>query len=156
MLLALDTNLLVYAEGVASHPDDASKSERVRALLPALPPDEVALPVQVLGELYRVLVGKAKWSSNDARKAVLLWRDLYSPVDTTSAAITAAFDLAAEHGLSIWDAVVLAAAVEARCRILLSEDLQDGFTWRGLTVVNPLAAMQHPLLEALLAQRQGG
>jgi hypothetical protein len=45
MQLALDTNLLVYAEGVVVHSDDAPKAERIRALLPALPPDEVANPL---------------------------------------------------------------------------------------------------------------
>jgi hypothetical protein len=35
-------------------------------------------------------------------------------------------------------------------RLLLSEDLQDGFTWRGVTVTNPFAAALHPLLAALL------
>ncbi|WP_205963481.1 PIN domain-containing protein [Roseicella aquatilis] len=31
-------------------------------------------------------------------------------------------------------------AAEAECRLLLSEDIQDGFTWRGVTVRNPFAA----------------
>jgi predicted nucleic acid-binding protein len=46
---------------------------------------------------------------------------------------------------------MLAAAADAGCRLLLSEDLQEGFTWRGVTVVNPFADTRHPLLAALLA-----
>lgn len=34
--------------------------------------------------------------------------------------------------------------------LLLSEDLQDGFAWRGVTIVNPFADVPHPLLTALL------
>lgn len=49
----------------------------------------------------------------------------------------AAADLAANHRLGIWDAVVLSAAAAAGCRLLLSEDLQGGFTWNGVTVTNP-------------------
>jgi len=41
-------------------------------------------------------------------------------------------------------------AAENRCRLLLSEDFQNGFTWRGVTVVNPFATQQSPLLEDLL------
>ncbi len=41
------------------------------------------------------------------------------------------------------------AAAEAGCRLLLSEDLQEGFTWGGVTVVNPFAATVHPLLEEM-------
>jgi hypothetical protein len=46
----------------------------------------------------------------------------------------------------------MSAAADARCRLLLSEDLQDGFTWTGVTVVNPLAHSTHPLLRALIAR----
>ena len=62
-----------------------------------------------------------------------------------------ATDLASDHGLMIWDSVVLAASAEAECRLLLSEDLQERFTWRGVTVTNPFAPTLHPLLAALLA-----
>jgi predicted nucleic acid-binding protein len=62
----------------------------------------------------------------------------------------AAADLATDHRLGIWDAVILSASSQAGCRLLLSEDLQDGFTWGGVTVVNPFAAERHALLEALL------
>jgi predicted nucleic acid-binding protein len=147
--IALDTNLLIYAEGVAFLPEDSTKPDRVRALLDALPPEDVILPVQVLGELYRVLVGKAKWAPSDARAAILSWSDLYPPLDTTASIMLAAADLAVDHQISIWDAVVLAAAAEAECRLVLSEDMHEGFTWRGLTVVNPVAEKPHPLVAAL-------
>ena len=62
----------------------------------------------------------------------------------------AATELATDHQLSIWDAVILAVASQAGCRLLLSEVLQDGFTWGGVTVVSPFAPARHPLLEALL------
>ena len=65
-------------------------------------------------------------------------------------ALQAALDLHVDHQLRIWDALVLAVAAEHRCRILLSEDLQHGFTWRGVTVVNPFAAQPHPLFEQML------
>ncbi|HYD66606.1 PIN domain-containing protein [Azospirillum sp.] len=155
MLVCLDTNLLVYAEGVAFLPADVHKPPAVRDLLDALPAEDVVVPAQVLGELYRVLVGKARRSPADARSAVLAWRDLYLPVDTTASVMTAAVDLAADHHLSIWDSVVLAVAAEAGCRLVLSEDMQEGFTWRGLTVANPFAAPAHPLLAALLTPRSG-
>ena len=85
-----------------------------------------------------------------AREAVLSWRDAYSVVETSASVIVNAMDLASDHGLTIWDSVVLAASAEAECRLLLSEDLQDGFTWRVVTVTNPFAATLHPMLAALL------
>ena len=41
---------------------------------------------------------------------------------------------------------------EVGCRLLLSEYMQDGFSWRGVTVVNPFAAIRHPLLGALMGE----
>lgn len=70
-------------------------------------------------------------------------------VQTTEAAEVAALEDATTHRLGIWDSVMICAAAESGCRLLLSEDLQHGFAW-GVAVVNPFAAPRHPLLEALL------
>lgn len=40
-----------------------------------------------------------------------------------------AASLPVDHQMRIWDAIVLATAAEAGCELLLTEDLQDGFTW---------------------------
>ena len=45
---------------------------------------------------------------------------------------------------------MLAAAAEAGCRLLLSDDMQDGFTWAGTTIANPFSATPHALLVGLL------
>jgi hypothetical protein len=66
-----------------------------------------------------------------------------------------AADLASDHQLGIWDAVILSAAAQAGCRVLLSEDLQHGFTWGGVTIVNPFVEAPHLLLDALLGERSG-
>lgn len=47
--------------------------------------------------------------------------------------------------------MILSAAAEAGCRLLLSEDMQSGFTWAGTTIVDPFAAETHPLLATLKA-----
>lgn len=146
MRVALDTNLLVYAEGV----NDAARRDAVLDLLGKLPAGSVVLPVQVLGELYVVLTRKAGRSREQARAALLSWRDAYPLVDTSHEVMLAAADLAADHQLGLWDAVILAAASKAGCRLLLSEDLTEGFTWGGVTVTHPLAAQRHGLLTALL------
>src|SRR5438309_751380 len=52
------------------------------------------------------------------------------------------------------DAVILASAADAGCRLLLSEELQEGFTWSGVTVTNPFVASRHPLLDAMLTAQE--
>jgi predicted nucleic acid-binding protein len=146
MRIALDTNVLVYAEGA----NGAVVRDKALKLIERMPPGAIVPPAQTLGELFNVLVRKAKRRPSRAREAVLSWRDAYSVVETSAAVIVNATDLAYDHGLTIWDSVVLAASAEADCRLLLSEDLQEGFTWRGVTVTNPFAAALHRILAALL------
>jgi predicted nucleic acid-binding protein len=146
MRIALDTNVLAYAAGV----NGAERQRAAIELLDKLSESETFLPVQVLGELFRVLVRKAKVSPRSARTTILRFRDTYPQIETSSSVFLLATDLAVDHKIGIWDGVILAVAAEAGCRLLLSEDLQDGFTWSGVTVTNPFASTLHPLLAALL------
>ncbi len=148
MRLALDTNVLAYAEGVNGAPGKKAALD----LIAKLPEDGTFLPVQVLGELFHVLVRKAGRSPERARAAILDWQDAFPLIETSPAVMLAATDLAAHRRLSIWDAVVLAAAAAAGCRLLLSEDIQSGFTWNGVTVTNPFSKEKHELLAALLRE----
>jgi predicted nucleic acid-binding protein len=144
---ALDTNVLAYAEGV----NGAERRDPALDLVRRLPQEETVVPVQVLGELFNVLVRKAGRSRSDAREALLSWRDTFPVIETSLEIMLTAVDLATDHQFKIWDAVILSAASQAGCRLLLSEDLQEGFTWGGVTVVDPFASPRHALLDALLA-----
>ncbi|MGA8110190.1 MAG: PIN domain-containing protein [Acidobacteriaceae bacterium] len=149
MKAALDTNILAYAEGV----NGAARKKEAWDLIEKLP-DDAVIPVQALGELFQVLVRKAGRTPADARIAVSGWSNAFSLVETTTSVLLAATDLATRQ-FGLWDAVILNAAAEAGCRLLLSEDMQDGFIWRGVTVVNPFARPSHPLLDALLRSAPG-
>jgi predicted nucleic acid-binding protein len=146
MRLTLDTNVLACAEGVYGAPRKRASLE----IIERLPADTTFLPVQVLGELFHVLVRKAGRSPERARAAILSWQDAFPLIETSPAVLIAATDVAAHHGLSFWDAVIFAAAAATGCRLLLSEDLQAGFTWGGVTVANPFLKDRHELLAELL------
>ena len=146
MRVALDTNVLVYAEGFG----DAARCLAARKLMAQLMEQDVVLPAQTLGELSRVLTTKAGRSPERTRQAVLEWGDSFVVSDSTWTCFQAALDLTVVHQMPIWDALILAVAAEQRCRILLSEDFQDGFTWRGITVVNPFTNPPSPQLRRLL------
>jgi predicted nucleic acid-binding protein len=60
-----------------------------------------------------------------------------------------AMELVVSHQLSFWDAVMLAAAAQAGCRLLVSEDMQNGFTWRGVTIGNPFDVGTAPASDSL-------
>jgi len=146
--VAVDTTILVYAEGV----NGIQRRIEARSLLDRLPGDSIALPVQALGELFNVLVRKAGRNPSEARLAFTAWRNSYQSIDTTSSIMLAAADLA-QNQFSIWDAVIVCAAAEAGCQLLLSEDMHDGFVWKGVTIANPFAHTTHPLLRSALGQK---
>jgi predicted nucleic acid-binding protein len=105
MRVALDTNVLAYAEGV----NGAQMRKAALELVERLPEGTALLPVQTLGELFNLLVRKAKRSPARARKAIISWRDAFHLIETSAEVMLAAADIAAAHQLSIWDSVVLSA-----------------------------------------------
>ncbi len=149
MRIALDTNVLAYAEGI----DDLARRSIAVAVLKQLEESSTFIPVQVLGELFRVL-RKARYIDEQAQTMVSRWQNTFHPIETSTSVMQAALDLSVKHKFNIWDAVILSAAAEASCHLLLSEDMQDGFTWRGVTIVNPFAAKRHALLEEALRPKQ--
>lgn len=145
--IALDSNILSYAEGI----NDAERQSLALACIAQLDFAHVAIPIQALGELYRVLVRKGGHSPAVAREIVTQWRDLGQPLETNDAAFQAALSLSAEHNIQIWDAIILAVCAEHGCACLLSEDMQAGFIWRGVEIINPLTSAGMERLQALLS-----
>jgi predicted nucleic acid-binding protein len=148
--VALDTNILASAEGV----NTAEQLAAATALVARLPPDRTVLPAQVLGEVFTLPTRKSRLPPQEARLLVARWMTTYEVIATSADVLDEAFELAGSHHLAGWDSLVLAAAAKAGCRYLLSEDLHDGFAWRGVSLVNPFAARPLPAsLGALLAKR---
>jgi hypothetical protein len=89
MRVALDTNILDYAEGVG----DVERHARALSLIGRLDPTSTVLPAQTLGELFRVLTGKAKRPLPDARDAILSWSDSFPLADSTWSSFQMAFEI---------------------------------------------------------------
>lgn len=147
MKVALDTNVLGYAAGIG---DDEVKRRLALGLIRALAGSSMVLPTQVAGEFYNILTRKGGHDPKTARGVVRNWADAIGLTAPTAATMEAALEGAAFFNLQIWDALVLSIAAEAGCALLLSEDMQDGFVYRGVTVANPFAETPHPLLASLM------
>lgn len=150
--IALDTNILAYAEGLVSASADLPKIDKARALLRALiaKPAVPVIVAQVLAELHRLLTRKARLSHAEANLRLSRLAGVAEVTPTTAQALQGAFSLAEAHGLQTFDAIILACAVEARCDILVSEDMHDGFSWRGVAVCNPFGPAPDPRVARLL------
>jgi predicted nucleic acid-binding protein len=125
----LDSNVLVYAFAA-----DA-RAVSAQALLAG----EWTTSVQVLNEFANVARRKLGRSWPEIREALDTIRAAAAEIIAVDIQIhMEALRLAERHGSSLFDALILAAALRANCETLWSEDMQDGMRIDGrLTVRNP-------------------
>jgi predicted nucleic acid-binding protein len=113
----IDTNVLVY---VAS--DDVVKADRATRVLA----EGGATSVQVLNEATNVARKKMRMSWGDTYDFLSLIRRLLTVHPVTLETHMTGLGLAERHGISIWDAMIAAAALHAGCDRLWTEDLRHG------------------------------
>lgn len=147
----VDTNVVVHA----LTDQDPRKQAIAQRLLAERGAARVSLSTQVLAETYAVLTRQQRWAADDALAAVVLLKRLRVVALTPENQIEA-LQLAVEHRLSGWDAMVVQAALQAGCDTLLSEDLQAGRRFGPLEVVNPFepAAREAPAAAAGVRARR--
>jgi predicted nucleic acid-binding protein len=126
----LDTNVFVYAivqDDPRSHDADDLITEGGR------------VSVQVLNEFVAVARRKTNMSWDEVQLALENIKILCpDPLPTTLDTHQTALAIAEKYGYGIYDALIVASALEARCSILYSEDMQDGqVVERKLTIRNP-------------------
>jgi predicted nucleic acid-binding protein len=96
--------------------------------------------IQVLNEYVNVSRRKLALQWPEIEDALGVLRTLLEPpIPLTIELHEAALRLARDRGFAFYDSLIVAAAQRAGCRVLYSEDMQDGQTIEGLTVRNPFA-----------------
>ncbi|MDE2660570.1 MAG: PIN domain-containing protein [Acidobacteriota bacterium] len=124
----IDTNVLIYAQGVGPK----SKTAR-RAILAG-----GVISVQVLNEFVDVLRRKFRFEWEVIAEALADVRAALDQVRPVSVEThTSAVALARTHGFRFYDALILASVLDAGCDTLLTEDFQTGRRVDGITIVNP-------------------
>ena len=145
--VAVDANVFGYAAGIGA---DAIKRPVAGALLMAIPSDNLIVPTQVIGEFYDILLRKGGYPPMLARKIIIDWTETVTVAAYTPDTMREALEAASPRSLQIWDALILAVARSNACDILLSEDMQDGFDYFGMRVVNPFKTPMAPRVVELL------
>ena len=140
----VDTNVLVYDRDER----DPAKHACARQWMSALwrHPGLGVVSSQVLTEFYWTVTRKLRPGLDTAVarryvRTLLAWE----VVAVDEAAIDEAWNAQDRFGLSFWDALVVGAARLGRCRVLLTEDLQDEQDLDGILVVNPFTHDPHML-----------
>jgi predicted nucleic acid-binding protein len=124
-----DTNVVFYLLS-----EDAAKADRAEELLAA----GGRVSVQVLNEFAAVASRKLGMGWTDIGEILTQIRAV-CPVEPLSIEThERGLAIAARYGLSVYDAMIVASALLAGCKVLYSEDLQHGQVFeRQLTVRNP-------------------
>ena len=135
-----DTNVLVYSRD----PADAAKRALARTLIEgAIEEESFVVSTQVLVEFYATSVRRRLLGPAQALDLVRFWGG-HDTVPHTPDLVTRGLELHQAHSLSIWDGLIVQAALDAQCDVLLSEDLQHGRRFGSLEVANPfLPAAAH-------------
>lgn len=132
----IDTNILLYTFD-SSRPD---KQAIARAILRhALYTQQGVISSQVVQEFLNVAFKKLTppmtiQEGQDYLQTVLMPLCQHFP---SRQFYGFAVRLKAQTGFSLYDALVLAAAVESDCKVLLSEDLQHDRVIDGVRIINP-------------------
>jgi predicted nucleic acid-binding protein len=125
----LDSNIVLY---LAS--EDVAKADRAQELVAV----GGTISVQVLNEIANVSRRKMGLSWAETRNFLLMIRGLLEVKPITIEIHDVGISLAERYQLSVYDSMIVAAALSAECDMLLSEDLQDGLLINGqLRVLNP-------------------
>jgi len=129
----LDTNVLVYTDD-ADSPDKQGIALDLVADLRAT--GTGVLSTQVLQEYFCAATRKLGVDPTVARRKVEIFARLQL-VEIQLESILGAIDLHRLHQVSFWDGLILRAAIDAGCKTLYSEDLQDGSSIAGIEIRNP-------------------
>jgi predicted nucleic acid-binding protein len=124
-----DTNVLIYIVS-----EDAAKADKAESLLIM----GGTISVQVLNEAANVLRAKLRRSWRETLDFLAYTRDVLSVIPVTTATHEAGIGVAQRYGLPIYDSMIVAAALNADCDTLWSEDMHHGLVVAGqLRIINP-------------------
>ena len=124
-----DTNVLLYLLSA-----DATKADRAESALAA----GGIVSVQVLNEFAAVASRKLRMPIPEVREVLEAVRAACDVVPLSEQTHDLGLQMAEKYGLSIYDAMIVAAALLADCRVIVSEDMQHGQVIEGrLTIRNP-------------------
>ncbi|MFN3233658.1 MAG: PIN domain-containing protein [Alphaproteobacteria bacterium] len=142
----LDTNLLIYSIDTDSGTrHEVSKSIVIRAAMA-----DCVLTLQVLGEFFHAVTRKGHLPAASARDFVTHWIQVFPVCAANEQTLAEAMRWVDQDRLSFWDAMIIGAAREASCSVILTEDMQDGRQLEGIELINPFSATGKERAEALL------
>jgi predicted nucleic acid-binding protein len=139
--VTLDTNILIYAIDSSEGAKHLLASKiLLRAAISRQP-----LMLQSLNEFSAVIRKKRLMSLTTLKKIIEYHRSTFVLEPPTVEDLVDALEANEDHNLPLWDALLWATARRAGCKIIFSEDFQDGRELGGVQFVNPFKLTRREL-----------
>ena len=131
----IDTNVLVYSYD-SNDPEKQSRAQQV--LASGIENETAVISTQVLGEFFNAVTRRIPnpLSVEEAEEVISLFTIL-PVIGIDVSMVRRAISTHRRYGIDYWDSLIIAAAERAGCTHVLSEDLNSGQPYHGVTVMNP-------------------
>jgi predicted nucleic acid-binding protein len=126
------------------------RHERALQILDMAVRRQCVLTLQALAEFFHATTRKRMAARAEAAAQLRDWTTEFPTVSADSAALWTALEFVVDGRFGWWDALLLATAERHGCEVLLSEDMQDGVRFGGVTVLDPFAGDELPEAVAAL------
>jgi predicted nucleic acid-binding protein len=132
--LFIDTNILIYALDPAEPEKRKTSADLLKR---AIASHTLALSPQNLNECYKILTQRRRLVPPEAARSYLTHLMPWCIASLDAQTTTRAWAVQDEAGFEWWDALLIASALIAGCKIFISEDMQDGRMIFGMRIINP-------------------
>lgn len=138
----IDTNILVYLFDKS----EKEKQTRVKKLISELlPQTRMFVSVQVINEFINVTGKKIATPISPAQQKEIIEfiNDIFIITPLNVGTTLSALEISQKYKFSFWDSLIISSALENKCNVLYSEDMQNEFSiYNKIKIVNPFIKVQ--------------
>ncbi len=131
----IDTNVFIYAF-------EKGKTKKKKKAVKLIKNDKIhaITSIQVLNEFVSATVKKGLLSKKEAVETALLIENEFEVVPLNSPVFLKAMEIFNNDGIhaSLWDSLIIAAAILSECHTVYTEDLQHNYVIENIKIKNPL------------------
>ena len=143
---SLDANVLVYAADHAA----GARHERALDILDRAVRRDCVLALQALAEFFHATTRKRIVARAEAAAQLRDWTTEFPTISADFGVLWTALEFTVDGRFGWWDALLLATAERHGCEVVLSENMQDGARFGGVTILNPFVGDELPEAVAAL------
>jgi len=125
----IDSNIFLYAF--------SNKDISKQSISASIVKQNHTISTQVLNEVSNNMIKKLKFSNKEIEKFISSCYTQYNIVDFSKEIFIKASIIRDKYNISYYDSLILSSAINSKCDILYSEDMQHNQKIENLTIVNP-------------------